>query len=189
MRLFAAILPPQSALDELAAAVKELRNLPGAAGLKWAEPRNWHLTLAFYGEVPESAEGPLQERLARRAARTPAMRLSLTGGGRFGKRVLWAGVGGDREGFTRLGARANAAGRRTGLPMDPPGRFTPHLSLAGPRKGRPVDLRPYVAELDRFRGAEWQVTELTLVVSRLPVSGVPGEQPRYERVAGWPLEG
>ncbi|MGW8374377.1 RNA 2',3'-cyclic phosphodiesterase [Streptomyces sp. ODS28] len=189
MRLFAAVMPPQEARDELGSAVRGLAALPGAGELRWADPGNWHLTLAFYGEVPEHTDDDLRERLARAAARSPRMELCLAGGGRFGAQVLWAGVGGDREHLTRLGERAAAAGRRAGLAMDPPGRFRPHLSLARPRKGRSADLRPFAAALDGFRGTPWTVTELTLVRSRLPDSGVPGEQPRYERVAGWPLEG
>lgn len=187
MRLFAAVLPPHGVLGELDAAV---RALPATEALRWSERRNWHLTLAFYGEVPEHTQDELHERLARAAARTPALRLALDGGGHFGGRALWAGLSGDRDGLDRLAARATAAGRRAGLDMEPPGRFRPHLTLArAPRKGPPVTLGPYLAELDRFHGTPWTVTELTLVRSRLPDSGVPGEQPRYERVAGWPLDG
>lgn len=189
MRLFAAVLPPRTVLHELAAATRELQSLPGARGLRWTQPENWHLTLAFYGEVLEQTAHELHTRLGRAAARTTPFTLSLAGGGRFGDRVLWAAVDGDRETCARLAERAQAAGRKAGLGADPPVRYHPHLSLARPRKGEPAELLPYVTALDGFRSTPWTVTELALVHSRLPDSGVPGEQPRYERVAGWPLSG
>ncbi|NYV77049.1 RNA 2',3'-cyclic phosphodiesterase, partial [Streptomyces sp. UH6] len=49
------------------------------------------------------------------------------------------------------------------------------------------DVRPLLDALDGHRGRSWTVDELFLVHSRLPRSGVPGEQPRYETVARWEL--
>ncbi|MFE1507377.1 hypothetical protein ACFW60_04375, partial [Streptomyces sp. NPDC058726] len=56
-------------------------------------------------------------------------------------------------------------------------------SLPGARSRESVDVRPYVDALHGFRSRTWTVDELVLVRSRLPRSGVPGEQPRYEAVA------
>lgn len=64
-------------------------------------------------------------------------------------------------------------------------RHTPHLTLA--RSRGHADLTPYTAALEGFRGREWEVREMSLVRSRLPAGGVPGEQPRYEVVRAWPL--
>ncbi|CAM5254309.1 2'-5' RNA ligase family protein [Streptomyces avidinii] len=50
-------------------------------------------------------------------------------------------------------------------------------------------LKPYLDALAEFEGTPWQVDTLSLVRSNLPVSGVPGEQPRYETVRAWPLGG
>ncbi|BFO22513.1 hypothetical protein SHKM778_89010 [Streptomyces sp. KM77-8] len=80
-----------------------------------------------------------------------------------------------------LAGRAEAAGRKAGVPMDEHRRYTPHLTLARSRDA--VDVRPYLEVLDAFRSRTWTVDELVLVRSRLPTSGVPGEQPRYEAVA------
>jgi 2'-5' RNA ligase len=64
-------------------------------------------------------------------------------------------------------------------------RYQAHLTVA---RGRAAyDVRPYVDVLDAFTSRTWTVTELALVRSRLPGSGVPGEQPRYETVARSPL--
>ncbi|MFJ6570029.1 RNA 2',3'-cyclic phosphodiesterase [Streptomyces sp. NPDC091292] len=192
MRLFAAVLPPAPFLAELGRAVDPLLALPGAGDLRWTGRAGWHLTLAFYGEVPDDSLPELTERLTRAAHRTAPFPLALRGaglfGGRSGGRSLWAGVAGDTRAMRLLADRAEAAARRAGLPTEEHHRFRPHLSLARSRTA-PVDLGPYVAGLDGFTGSEWTVGELALVRSNLPRSGVPGEQPRYETVAAPPLEG
>ncbi|MBA2947180.1 RNA 2',3'-cyclic phosphodiesterase [Streptomyces himalayensis] len=187
MRLFAAVLPPDHACRELASAVDRVRSLPGADALRWTPRPGWHFTLAFYGEVAEETVPELSERLARAARRTDSFPLALRGGGHFGDRALWAGAEGDVGTMRLLAERTEAAGRKAGIEMGEHRRYHPHLSIA--RTRRPHDLRPYVAELRHFAGSEWTVDELRLVRSRLPVSGVRGEQPRYETVARWPLGG
>ncbi|MFD3698599.1 RNA 2',3'-cyclic phosphodiesterase [Streptomyces sp. NPDC058646] len=183
MRLFAAVLPPEAALAQLAAAVRPLRD----DRLRWTGEAGWHFTLAFMGEVREELLPELHARLARAAARTAPFALRLHGAGHFGDRALWAGAAGDLDAMRRLAERADAAARRAGVPMDQHRRYTPHLTLARSRDG--ADLRPYVEGLGSYEGTSWQVGELSLVRSNLPASGVPGEQPRYEAVGVWPLEG
>ena len=54
MRLFTALVPPDHILDgsgQLADKVAELRVMDGAGQLRWIDRANWHITLAFYGEV------------------------------------------------------------------------------------------------------------------------------------------
>jgi 2'-5' RNA ligase len=212
MRLFAALLPPARVLDgagQLADKVAELRSLDGAERLRWIDRANWHITLAFYGEVDDGKLDALYERLARAARRAHPVRLRIAGGGHFGDRSLWAALkfeerevddgadGGpgagpsarpDGEALRRLAAATAAAGRRLDLGPDEQGRFHAHLTLARSRSQR-LDLRPYTEALDGFAGEPWTAGELALVRSNLPESGVPGEQPRYEQIAGWPLGG
>jgi 2'-5' RNA ligase len=69
-------------------------------------------------------------------------------------------------------------------------RYRPHLSLARSGRGAaPRDVRPLLDALEGYQGRSWRVEELALVHSRLPRSGVPGEQPRYEAVGRWALDG
>jgi RNA 2',3'-cyclic 3'-phosphodiesterase len=186
MRLFAAVLPPQGAIGELASVVHALERLPGAEGLRWTGRPGWHFTLAFYGEVSEDVVPDLSERLARAARRTEPFSLSLCGGGHFGGRALWVGASGDVGTMGLLADRAESAARKAGVDMGNHRRYRPHLTLA--RSGRgPADFRPYAAALDVFAGSTWTVGELCLVRSRLPTSGVPGEHPRYETVERWGL--
>ncbi|QPP08217.1 RNA 2',3'-cyclic phosphodiesterase [Streptomyces bathyalis] len=211
MRLFTALLPPDHVLDasgQLADKVAELRAMDRAGQLRWTHRANWHITLAFYGEVGEGQLDGLRERLSRAARRGRPLRLRIAGGGHFGHRSLWAAVTGapsdadgahpgaaenaghrpDGEGVRRLAATTAAAGRRIGLGTDEPHRFRAHLTLARSRS-QPFDLRPYTAALDEFAGEPWTAGELALVRSNLPDSGEPGDQPRYEQIAAWPLGG
>ncbi|MEV7687174.1 RNA 2',3'-cyclic phosphodiesterase [Streptomyces bungoensis] len=188
MRLFAAVMPPEDVTDQLAAEVAALRELPGADGLRWTGRPGWHFTLAFYGEVGDELLPDLSDRLARAAHRTAPFELALSGGGQFGRgQALWAGAAGDVETMRRLADRAEAAARRAGVPMGQHRRYQAHLTVARSRAA--VDVRPYVNLLGAFSSRRWTVAELTLVRSNLPRSGAPGEQPRYEAVARWALDG
>ncbi|MEV7566186.1 RNA 2',3'-cyclic phosphodiesterase [Streptomyces tanashiensis] len=188
MRLFAAVVPPPECLDELGRVVDRLHRLPGADGLRWTSRPGWHLTLAFMGEVGEELLPELRARLGRAAHRTPAFPLRLHGGGHFGRRALWAGVAGDLDTLRLLAERSDAAARRAGVAMDEHRRYQAHLTV-GRGRGEGAPLQPFLDELGGFEGTRWHVTELALVRSNLPVSGVRGEQPRYETVDAWPLEG
>ncbi|MGY3202452.1 RNA 2',3'-cyclic phosphodiesterase [Streptomyces sp. TE5632] len=194
MRLFAAVVPPEDVIRELAVEVEELRRLPGADALRWTgvpgRPRggaaDWHFTLAFYGEVDDDLVPELTARLERAASRSEPFELALCGGGRFGHgRTLWTGADGDLHPLSLLADRTEAAGRRAGVAMGEHRRYKAHLTLARSRTG--ADVRPYVEALGRFRSRTWTVGEVALVRSNLPRSGVPGEQPRYEVVARCPL--
>ncbi|GGW66314.1 RNA 2',3'-cyclic phosphodiesterase [Streptomyces lucensis JCM 4490] len=188
MRLFAAVLPPDDVTDALAREVAALRGLPGADGLRWTGRPGWHFTLAFYGEVADELVPGLTDRLAWAAHRAAPFGLALAGGGQFGHgRALWAGATGDVEALRLLAGRAESAARKAGVPMSGHRRYQPHLTVARSRDA--VDVRPHVDLLREFTGPAWTVTDLALVRSHLPRSGVPGEQPRYETVGRWALGG
>ncbi|MEV6161327.1 RNA 2',3'-cyclic phosphodiesterase [Streptomyces sp. NPDC052052] len=185
MRLFVAVLPPDHALEELHRVVDPLRSLPGAGKLRWTGTPGWHFTLAFLGSVDEELLPELEERLGRAARRTEPFRLRIHGAGRFGGRVLWTGAAGAVDTLRLLAGRADAAARRTGIPMEEHRHYSAHLTLA--RSRTDADLRPYAAALADFDGTEWEVGELSLVRSNLPGGRMPGARPRYETIASWSL--
>jgi len=192
VRLFVAVLPPPHAVAELAAALAPLHRLPGADRLRWTRPADWHLTLAFLGEVGDELRPALAERLARSAHRHRAHTLRLAGGGRFDDQVLWTAASGDEPAEAELLGLARsvrAGARRAGAPADEDHAFRSHLTLARTPRSASVALRPYADALAAFEGTPWQVREIALVVSRPPRSGVPGERPHYETAAVWPLAG
>lgn len=187
MRLFAAVLPPASVLEELAAEVALLKKLPAADRLRWTGRDGWHFTVAFYGEVTEDLLPELHERLARAAHRRAPYELRIAGGGRFSDRVVWAGADGDRPAMGRLADGAAAAGRRAGVSMVEEHRpYTPHLTLARNRIPN-LNLAPYATALKDFAGSSWTVETVSLMRSHPPVPGVAGRQPHYEEIASWRL--
>jgi 2'-5' RNA ligase len=180
--LFVALTPPPDAVDELAAATAALRD--EHPELRWTPPEQWHLTLAFLGEVGDRAREDLAQRLARAATRYPPLTLSLGSAGRFGHRVLWTRVHGDVEPLRRLAASVQAAARRARLPVEAR-PYRPHLTLARARDT--ADLRPVVDTLAGFAGRTWVATDLQLVRSRLGAG--PDGGARHEPVTEWPLTG
>lgn len=182
MRLFVAVTPPPQVLDELRSATAAMRS--ARSELRWTRPDQWHLTLAFLGEVGDEARAEISARLGRISARHPPMRLALHGAGRFGDRVLWTRVTGDVVALRGLAASVRAAARRARVDVeDRP--YRPHLTLARGRDG--ADLRPVVDALAGFAGRTWIASELHLVRSHLGAG--PERTSRYESLKSWTLRG
>ena len=198
MKLFVAIVPPQSVLRELAAVVRPLHALPQASALRWTGLPTWHLTLAFLGQVGDDDLPGLEQGLASAVAGQPELGLRLGGGGRFGDRALWAGVRGDTAGLTRLAEATAEAAERAGIATeDRP--FTGHLTLArssiprggndrrpdgGSGRGGTPDLAPLADALAGFHGEPWRASAVELMHSH------PGPGPKhYQTVATWALRG
>lgn len=180
VRLFVAVRPPDLALAQLADVVGRLR--ADAPELTWTTPAQWHLTLLFLADVADERVPELERRLGSAAARHGPERLAITGGGRFGDRVLFAGLSGDVEALRRLAASVQAAARRTRLDVEDR-RYRPHLTLARGRRG--TDLRPLVEQLSAFAGSAWVAGEIELVRSRLGKG--PGGRAAHEMLRSWPL--
>lgn len=181
IRLFVAVRPPPEALAHLDAAVAPQRDDWPALG--WVPAERWHLTLAFLGDVDPDRVDPLAQRLARTAARHPALTLSFAGAGTFPRRhaharVVWTGVFGDRRELGLLAAGVVAAASRERIAVDDR-PYRPHLTLA--RVRTPVDVGPLVDALAEYTGPQWRAARLELVESFL------GPHPRYETRASWAL--
>jgi RNA 2',3'-cyclic 3'-phosphodiesterase len=181
MRLFVAITPPDPVLDEVEAQVARLR--PAWPELRWTSRDEWHVTLAFLGEVSDKAAAALGPELAGAAHLRRPVRMSVGGAGAFPGQsratVLWAGVQAEQVPMTKLAQAAARAARAAGAP--PPGprrRYHPHLTLA---RSRPRDLRSLVASLAGCAGPEWTAARIQLIHSR------PQGTPRYEELGSWPL--
>lgn len=182
MRAFVALIPPAAVLAELAAALAPVQ--VARPDLRWTPAAQWHLTLAFLGEIDgDTLDGgllpDLTTRLARAARRHPPPELALGGAGRFGDRVLWIRARGE---LRALAASVGAAARRCGIAVDDR-PYRAHLTLARARPG--TDLRAAVDALRGFAGSPWTADALYLVRSRLGAG--PGGTAAHEVIAGWPL--
>jgi 2'-5' RNA ligase len=171
-RLFVALQLPERVRSDLAAEVERLRRddrtvrPPGSppSALRWTHPTSWHLTLVFCGAVAADCEPPLIAALRSSAGWHRRLQLNLAGGGRFGDRVLWVGVAGDRSALRSLAASATTAARLAGLDVDDR-PYRPHLTIA---RGSPgADLAPIASALGRYAGPTWVTDELVLFESQL----------------------
>jgi 2'-5' RNA ligase len=187
MRLFVALAAPPAVLGDLDGAVA--RHRAARPGLRWTGRPDWHVTLAFLGDVAGPVVPPLAAELERAAARHPPLPLRFAGAGAFPAapraNVLWCGLtGGDDvlAALTSLAASVAAAATRAGAPPPDAGRpFRPHLTLARCRP--PADVRDLVSALGPYEGPLWRADRVHLVRSR------PGGQPRYTTVGSWSLSG
>ncbi|MFF1796946.1 RNA 2',3'-cyclic phosphodiesterase, partial [Kitasatospora sp. NPDC058263] len=179
LRVFVALAPPDAAKDELARALR-----PAYAGyprLRWNRIEDWHITLAFLGELPATAVPLLRSALAGQAASRPALRLGLRGGGHFDQRLLWSGIDGDLDGLHLLATDVRSVIRSCGI------AFTerplhPHLTLARSRRDDPTSVPQAAAGLAGFVGRPWRTERLHLVGSN--IGRGPGPI-RYRDIEAW----
>ena len=200
-RLFVALPLPDNAVADLAEVVSDLNiarrgapSRPGAAGRKASSGRlvrseNWHLTLAFLGEVPADRCAETAEAIAAAAREAGPMRLCVSGGGRFGRgrySVVYAGLDGDVAALVDFVHRIRAGLIADGLPVDQK-QYRPHVTLARP--GDRVTNQQAAQDLltlRRYYGPSWTANEVVLYKSDFCKVGT---QPDYTRVASAPLGG
>ncbi|PDP85497.1 RNA 2',3'-cyclic phosphodiesterase [Glycomyces fuscus] len=178
MRLFVALDPPP---DPLRAALDRGRG--HTPGIRWAHPRDWHLTLVFLGEVGEDLLPALGDALGREVGGHRPFRLAFDGWGTFPgdlrrASVLWAGLDGDTAALGALADGLRATAARAGVPVENRS-YVPHVTVARSRPAR--DLTGTVDALGTLRGHGWQVSEVRLVESR------PGREDRYRTARTWAL--
>jgi RNA 2',3'-cyclic 3'-phosphodiesterase len=170
VRLFVAVWPSHEAMAALAALPR-----PQLPAVRWTTPDQWHVTLAFLGEVG-AGEVPAVvaglDAASARAAAPPEVTLGPATT-RVGRSLLWAPV----DGLDGLAAAARGAldaagawlgGRESGRP------FHGHVTLARARGRCAVP----AALAGTPVAARWSMESLCLVRSTLDRDGA-----RYETIA------
>lgn len=142
-----------------------------ARGVKWVQPENMHLTLAFLGEVEERRLYEVEDVMyAATEGINEPLSLRAQGIGAFpdeeGARVMWAGLDGEVPRLIELQARLVRELRAAGFEVDSK-RYRPHITLARFRWPQPLPER--LARLQVF--GEWQISELQLIESHLRPAG------------------
>ncbi|MCC6203287.1 MAG: RNA 2',3'-cyclic phosphodiesterase [Gammaproteobacteria bacterium] len=165
-RLFFALWPD----DEVRAAVAEVANEVRLASGRRVPAANYHVTLAFLGDVDDDITAAALA-LGETIAGTPfTFTLDRLGWWR-GPAVAWFAPGEPPSPLVDLARVLGAALRRVGLPAES-GSYRPHLTVA-----RKVAAPP---RLDHAFAVHWRVAAMALVASR---AGPDGS--RYEPVATW----
>ena len=124
-RLFVAIDLPESTKRVLVDLDPKIR------GARWVDAEQMHLTLGFFGDVPEDVDLTLREKLS--AIRFGAFFLPIAGVGTFPPKgppkIIWIGVGGGHPHLFQIHKRVQEAALAAGLEPDlrP---WHPHITLA-----------------------------------------------------------
>lgn len=166
MRAFVAVWPPRPVVAALAALPR-----PEVPHLRWTTPDQWHVTLAFLGDVEVSAVPALQGALeAATGDAPPAQAVLGPSTARLDRSVLCVPVRGLDDLAGRVRSALSAAGfDRAG--DDVTGAFRGHCTLA-----RAAGRRTVPAALTGIPvAARWAVTDVGLVRSTLDPGGA-----RYE---------
>ncbi|MFF5426246.1 MULTISPECIES: RNA 2',3'-cyclic phosphodiesterase [unclassified Streptomyces] len=183
VRVFIALAPPDEAKDELAQALA-----PAYAAyphMRWNRIEDWHITLAFLGELPRAAVPPLHSPLADVAASRGPVELALHGAGHFDERVLWSGIAGDLSGLRLLASDVRTVVKECGIPFEER-PLRPHLTLARARRADQESVVAAAAGLAGFTGRGWPAARLHLVGSDFGRG--PGPI-RYRDLESWAFTG
>jgi 2'-5' RNA ligase len=148
--------------------------------LRWIDPQEWHLTLAFMGPTPEAELPRLIEALSEVAANHAPFAIPTGGLGAFPSRrevrILWYGLA-DRS--RRLAELAIAV--RIAVDCETASPFRAHLTLARARGDRGVAVPSATWKVPMPAG-QLAVEELVLYRSHLGTGPA-----RYEILASAPL--
>lgn len=165
-RLFVAIDLPESTRQLLASLD------PHICGVRWIDPKQMHLTLAFFGDVADNIDLALREKLD--AIEFGAFFLPITGVGTFSAKgapkIIWIGVGKAHPHLFQIHKRVHEAALAAGL--EPELRpWHPHITIARCRDVAPQSLRNFLkVNLDLDAGMI-RVDAFHLYSSKLTTAG------------------
>jgi len=211
MRLFAALETPYEIVEEIDAWWQEAATHLEAGDWRDVPTKNWHLTLAFYGDVHGGEVDDLAEALGEyvrgttkkqpgRFSRpregeepgiTGPVRLKTTHFGAFPKfskpRVLWAGVddvddSGQLRKMARCCRRAGHATVRKSSAKETP--FKGHITVARAREFAAPISADMLADLGPLPELEWVADSLVLYQSTLHPDGA-----KYRKLESFNIEG
>ena len=165
-RLFVAIDLPDVTRDLLADLDPHIR------GVRWTDPTQMHLTLGFFGGVPEDVKLGLREKLS--AIEFGAFFLTLTGVGTFSAKgapkIIWIGVGKAHPHLFQIHKRVQEAALAVGI--EPELRpWHPHITIARCRGVSAKSLRKFLKANADFDAGMVRVEAFHLYSSKLTPAG------------------
>ena len=165
-RLFVAIDLPDSTRQLLVDLDPHIR------GVRWTVPDQMHLTLGFFGDVPEDAERIFREKLS--AIEFGAFFLPVNAVGMFSSRgapkIIWIGVGKAHPHLFQIHKRVQEAALAAGI--EPELRpWHPHITMARCRNVSAQTLRKFLQSNAEFDAGMIRVDAFYLYSSKLTSAG------------------
>jgi RNA 2',3'-cyclic 3'-phosphodiesterase len=165
-RLFVAIDLPDATRRLLADIDPHIR------GVRWTDPAQMHLTLAFFADVAHEVDLALREKLG--AIEFGAFFLSVTGVGIFSAKgapkIIWIGVGKAHPHLFQIHKRVQEAALAAGI--EPELRpWHPHITIARCRDVAPQSLRSFLRLNEQFDAGMIRVEAFHLYSSTLTPAG------------------
>ena len=173
MRLFLAIELEEAVRDSLTALQGRLKET--GADVRWVEPGNFHLTVKFIGDQPDTLLPEIEAVCADVAGTTAGFGFAVRGAGAFPKRgplkTIWVGLSGEGvDAWKALTLRAQEPLAAFGVARE--GGLVPHITLGRVKSGTGMDnLRAALAaEATADCGAQ-AARQITLMKSMLDPRG------------------
>jgi 2'-5' RNA ligase len=165
-RLFVAIDLPESTRQLLADLDPQIR------GVRWTDPAQMHLTLGFFGDVPEEIDLALRDKLS--AIKFGAFFLQVAGVGMFSAKgspkIIWIGVGKAHPHLFQIHKRVQESALAAGL--EPELRpWHPHITIARCRDVSAQSLRKFLQSNAEFDAGMIRVEAFHLYSSKLTPAG------------------
>ena len=165
-RLFVAIDLPEATRQLLAGIDPHIRDV------RWVEPAQMHLTLSFFGDVPDDIDLVLCEKLS--AIEFGVFFLPIVSVGSFSAKgapkIIWIGVGKAHPHLFQIHKRVQEAALAAGLePELKP--WHPHITIARCRDVSPQSLRKFLQSNAEFDAGMIRVEEFHLYSSKLTPAG------------------
>jgi RNA 2',3'-cyclic 3'-phosphodiesterase len=145
---------------------------PHIRGVRWVDPVHMHLTLSFFGDVPDDIDLVLREKLS--GIEFGAFFLPVSGVGMFfskgAPRIIWIGVGKAHPHLFQIHKRVQEAALAAGL--DPELRpWHPHITIARCRDVSAQSLRKFLQSNAEFDAGMIRVEDFHLYSSKLTSGG------------------
>jgi 2'-5' RNA ligase len=165
-RLFVAIDLPDSTRQLLADLDPHIR------GVRWTEANQMHLTLGFFGDVPEDIDLKLREKLS--AIDFGGFFLPVNGVGAFSSKgapkIIWISVGKAHPHLFQIHKRVQEAALAAGI--EPELRpWHPHITIARCRDVSAQTLRKFLQSNTGFDAGMIRVDAFHLYSSKLTPAG------------------
>jgi 2'-5' RNA ligase len=174
IRTFLALDPPEEILREIGRVQNRLQRVVHG-DLRWVRPEAIHLTLKFFGDIPESAVADIAAVVEKAAVREVPFSFAIGGAGVFPDqrrpRVLWLGMSGDVPRLLSFQQGLEGELGMVGFPGEER-PFRPHLTLARIKSSRDLaGLEKALEKGEGYAAGEFTAPGIGLIRSELTPRG------------------